>query len=394
MKPDSARVLFLMDNIGVGGGTETMAVTLIPKLRALGVDVSVAVLYRPTFPTFTEHVRELGVRLIEFDVTRMWDLHKTTSLLVRLQRNHKFDLIHARLYFPSVTLALARPALGKVATVVSFHATDYDVYASDTLKRIARKKTWAWLMRVPDGLVGNSRAVARHYAEHLRLPRVDAIPNALDLDVIDRMGAHAERLHARYSIPEGVRIGILPSRFIERKGHSHLLQALERTPALPVHILFAGDGPLEQSIREESERRGVASRVTFCGLLPHEDLVAHVAASDFVLLPSKGEGFPMAVLEAMALRRPVIAAPSGSIPELITDGESGLLFEYGDALGLARAIERLASDADLRERLGKAARRRVEEEYTLDRVGPRWRDYYTRLIANSRGQPSEGTPGR
>src|SRR5580692_12050838 len=140
-----------MDNIGVGGGTETMAVTLIPKLRALAIDVSVAVLYRPTFPTFAEHVRGLGVRLVEFDVARTWDLHKTTFLLVRLQREHKFDLIHARLYFPSMTLAIARPALGKVATVVSFHATDYDVYASHTLARIARKKTLAWLMRhVPD----------------------------------------------------------------------------------------------------------------------------------------------------------------------------------------------------------------------------------------------------
>ena len=123
-----------------------------------------------------------------------------------------------------------------------------------------------------------------------------------------------------------------------------------------------GEGPERRRLEELSQARGV--RLLLPGFL--DDPYPTLAAFDVAVLPSRAEGLPMVVLESMALGVPTVATSVAGTPELVLDGESGLLVPPGDAPALAAALARLLGDGELRHRLGVAGARRVEAHFGLD----------------------------
>lgn len=128
----------------------------------------------------------------------------------------------------------------------------------------------------------------------------------------------------------------------------------------PVEFHVAGDGPEAGALLELAARLGAGDRVAVHGLRPHSEIPDWLAAADLLVLPSLSEGRPNVVLEAMAAGRPVVATRVGGVPELVVDGETGLLAGPGDAEGLSGAIRRLLVDGELRTCMGLAGRRRLE----------------------------------
>jgi glycosyltransferase involved in cell wall biosynthesis len=142
--------------------------------------------------------------------------------------------------------------------------------------------------------------------------------------------------------------------------------------------LYAGD---EASLRKEVRELGLGDSVEFAGVLPPERLRDCYEEADVICLPSHREGLPMALLEGMAFGLPVLATPVGGIPDLVTDGEDGLLVEPGNIDGLRVAIEALAASPDQRASMGSAARARVRAVTDPALVARRWRDVYARCTA-------------
>jgi glycosyltransferase involved in cell wall biosynthesis len=156
---------------------------------------------------------------------------------------------------------------------------------------------------------------------------------------------------------------------IEKKGHDVLIEACARLRAegLDVRCEIAGAGHLHDSLRSLIERLGVQDSVHLLGPLSREDVLARVAsASVFALaaVPSRigVDGVPVALIEAMAVGTPPVSTALSGIPELVSDGETGLLVEPGDVAGLADALRRLLTDEPLRTRLGESARAHVRAE--------------------------------
>jgi glycosyltransferase involved in cell wall biosynthesis len=156
---------------------------------------------------------------------------------------------------------------------------------------------------------------------------------------------------------------------IEKKGHDVLIEACARLRAegLDVRCEIAGAGHLHDSLRSLIERLGVQDSVRLLGPLSREDVLARVAsASVFALaaVPSRigVDGVPVALIEAMAVGTPPVSTALSGIPELVSDGETGLLVEPGDVAGLADALRRLLTDEPLRTRLGESARAHVRAE--------------------------------
>ena len=153
----------------------------------------------------------------------------------------------------------------------------------------------------------------------------------------------------------------------EEKGHDPLLQAfrlvLDDDPR--ARLLLVGDGPLRHVLRARAEELGVAGHVVFAG--NRSDVPRLLRALDVFTLCSRTECFPMSVLEAMAAARPVVCTAVGGIPEMVVDGETGTLVPPGEPRALADAFLGLLRDPEGAARLGRAGRRRVEEEFTLDR---------------------------
>jgi glycosyltransferase involved in cell wall biosynthesis len=156
------------------------------------------------------------------------------------------------------------------------------------------------------------------------------------------------------------------ARLAPVKGQSDLLAAL---PQLAAHVVFVGKdietgGAYERELRAQAERLGVADRVVFAGY--RDDVPALIAGAAVLCLPSHAEGLPLVVLEAMAQGRPVVATAVDGTPELVVDGETGILVRPGDVEGLARALERVLADPDEAARLGAAGRERALEQFSAE----------------------------
>jgi len=138
-----------------------------------------------------------------------------------------------------------------------------------------------------------------------------------------------------------------------------LLEALVHVPA--VTLAVAGDGPERAPLERRSDDLGLDGRVRFLGSVPRDAVLRLFGAADASVLPSAWENFPHTVVEALAVGCPVIATAVGGVPEVVVDGENGLLVPAGDVQALTAAIARFFSDDDLRERLAGNAARSVAE---------------------------------
>lgn len=176
-------------------------------------------------------------------------------------------------------------------------------------------------------------------------------------------------------------------RLVENKGLEVLIAAVDRLKksGVPVRCHIAGTGPLLSALRRAAEVVDVKEEIVFHGELDTQAVQHLLQALHLFVLPSEDEGLPITVLEAMAAGLPVIATPVGGVPEMVHDGVNGLLVPVGDAQALAEAITALATDPDLRRRMGEASWRIYEQNYTEDVVWPRLEALYLSLIEGSGG---------
>jgi glycosyltransferase involved in cell wall biosynthesis len=191
--------------------------------------------------------------------------------------------------------------------------------------------------------------------------RIRVVPNGVDLSRFDTIKADRGRLPGA---PGDVRLGIVGS-ITERKGQDRVLTVFERAlathPELRLFIVGETTGSAEDAAYLASLPLRDHPRVHFLG--QQADVPAIMKALDLLLVPSRHEGMGQVTVEAMAARLPVIGTRAGGIPEVVVDGETGLLFEGESAEDLLRCIRLLAGDANLRWRMGQAGRARVEAHY-------------------------------
>lgn len=172
------------------------------------------------------------------------------------------------------------------------------------------------------------------------------------------------------------------ARAMPKKGLDTLLDGLARLPAgLAWRLDQVGSGPLLGELRARAERLGIAERIAWHGGQPQPRVVELMRAADLLALPARiaadgdRDGLPNVLLEAMGCALPVVATPVSAIPEAVEDGRTGLLVPPDDPDALARALDRLARDPALRQRLGEAARALVLDRFTdesgLDRLAAR-----------------------
>ncbi len=194
-------------------------------------------------------------------------------------------------------------------------------------------------------------------------------------------GASRSAARGRVGIPgDDVVVGYV-GNILKHKGLCDLIEALSRCGRAPWSLLVIGTGPDEDRARALARGLGVASRVRFVGRLSADAVESAFGAIDIVALPSRIEGMPYVILEAMACARPVVSTRVYGIPEAVVDGETGRLVEPGDIEGLAHAMESLLESGALRERMGAAGRARFEARFTLERHVARMEAFYSALAA-------------
>ena len=229
-----------------------------------------------------------------------------------------------------------------------------------------------WLVpvkyRLFDKVIAISRAVAVELTaagvpeEQIRVVH-SAVPRP------DPLAQHSrDELLREFGLPTDALIIGMAAQFIPRKGHEVLLDALPAVLARypNARFLLFGRGPLADRARRRVEQNGWSRLVLFPGF--RSDLPDYLGSLDLLVHPALDEGLGIILLQACAAGVPVIATPVGGIPEVVTDRVNGLLVPPGEAEALAAAIMRLLEAKDLRIRLGRAGRERVERNFSVERM--------------------------
>jgi glycosyltransferase involved in cell wall biosynthesis len=234
-----------------------------------------------------------------------------------------------------------------------------------------------------DAVVACSGPIEQSYRKLPGLaPKLHMIRNGIILGgnpAGHRDGARA-KLAARLDLPpDAVWLGCV-GRLVAVKNHRLLLAAFaEASAAHPkARLLIIGDGPLQRALRDQAAQLGLADSVRFTGYV--DDLADWYPCLDALVLTSTTEGTPMVVLEAGRCGVPVVASRVGGVPDLVLDGETGLLFPSEDRGALVQALRRILAAACERQALGAAARARIELEFSSERWGERHAELYRSLI--------------
>jgi glycosyltransferase involved in cell wall biosynthesis len=247
-----------------------------------------------------------------------------------------------------------------------------------------------WVLRLikPDVVVGCHEGQALEVAPAVRRAspgiRVVAITNGVDTDVYSPPpgGTPDPRSPFRFGAK---RVVLIVGHLSEVKGYPTFLEAAARIVPASEDVAFVslGGETTSPGYKAFLERRalelGIQAHVHFLGW--REDVPDVIRAADVMVLPSLDEGLPIAILEAMACGRPVVATPVGGVPEAVVDGQTGYLVPPKDPAALAEAVLRLLDDPILARRLGDEGRRRAETVLSIGRVASRVESLYEELTA-------------
>ena len=289
-------------------------------------------------------------------------------LIARL-RQFRPAVVHAQSgAWLSATIACA--ALGGAALVFTEHGRD------------ARQPRWRtladrWCARRTRRVTAVSSEAALRLQALLAL---DATPDVIHNGVAPASapGRSREAMRAALGLSDELLV-LSVGRLEPIKDHALLIDALSLVDAVPrpVHAAIVGKGSLARELHDRAARLGLERRVLFPGF--QEDVHDWLGAADLFVLPSAGEGLPLALLEAMTSGLPVIATSVGGVPEVLAGSGAGVLVPPGDRAELARAIRSLAADASLRAAMGAAGRERARL-YSRDEMVSRYASLYDEVL--------------
>jgi D-inositol-3-phosphate glycosyltransferase len=243
------------------------------------------------------------------------------------------------------------------------------------------------LRRTIDGAFACSHYNANMVAEHFRIP-IAVSYNGFDEEIF-RPQVPEAALREKFA-PNGAPLLLYVGRLVTFKGIDHLLDAmallcLDEQNSNPPYLLLAGDGPHRPNLERRAQELGIAKYVHFLGPIANAELPRYHAISDLFVVPSTDhETFCIAACEAMACTKPVVAARTGGLPEVVRDGETGYLVPPGDAHAMAERISVLLNDQALLARMGAAGRRWTLEMFTWDRVVDRVLECYRQALDTPR----------
>ncbi len=363
--------------VGLGiGGTETHVLELASRVDRSRFDVMVC-----TLKPGGEIARELqarGIRVVSLDGGGKWDVRVVFRLL-SLVRAERPDVIQAFLFWANIVGRFCRLVVRDVRVLSSYHD---EIVTEGRLMRLLDRV----MMRWTDGIVCCSKAVQRSIDSRIgRTARQCSVipfgidPRRFEPDapalIRQELGLHEQRLV----------IGTVCRLVEPKKGISVLLQALGRLrtrhSGLLWQVLIVGDGPARGMLEALRDDLGLSSSVVFAGA--RRDVSRVLPLLDVFVLPSLYEGFGIALLEAMAAGKPVIASNVGGIPEFVNPGETGILVEPGNADVLAEAIEQVLTNRDRAKRMGANARAMIRQRFDIASVVRQHEEVYETAMAEA-----------
>ena len=370
------RVGLVKGDYDAAGGPETLLAALIPELRSAGVEPVVIVLARDPAHRVIGMLGSdpsITLRVIAWPNLAMAPL--VASRLARVLREESCQIIHTNDMRCALATYLARPFI-RLPWLAHVHG-----WLGDTHRGVHAfyEKIDKWLVRNADAVaVGSRNAEAEVTA--LGIAHSEFVPNAISIPHLDDDGPVTARVRSECGLSPGELLLGTVGRLQYGKGHDLFIRAIAGLLAesCMVRALIVGTGPAAAELKFLTETLGLGDFIHFAGFV--DAVRPYVQAMDVVVVPSRKESLPLTALEAMVLERPLVATRVGDLPEVIRDGESGLLVPPEDVEALVAALRRLVEDDALRRRLGASARQRVIGAYSISAMSHRLADIYARML--------------
>jgi glycosyltransferase involved in cell wall biosynthesis len=302
-------------------------------------------------------------------------------------RSQPYDVVHAHWVVPSG--AMSAFALGRSGPplVVSLHGSDVFLSEKSLAARLGARRAFRKASRV----TACSRDLAERSVALGARPAPEVIPYGVATDVFRPDPEGGRELRRELSIPENAFVLFAAGRLVRKKGFEVLLDAAGELcrRGRGVELVIAGKGDLEEELTRRGQDLGLSSHLRLVGNVERGGLPRYFAMADAVVVPSvkdeagNVDGLPNVLLEAMASAKAIVATSVAGIPDAVRSGEEGLLVPEKDAKGIADAAEKLMGSVALRSRLGRQARRRVEEDLSWKNAGDKF-ESVLRSVAEAR----------
>jgi glycosyltransferase involved in cell wall biosynthesis len=290
------------------------------------------------------------------------------------------DVIHAHWSIPQGLTGILCKKFLKIPCVTTIHGTDVFGLRGQLLQTLN-----AMVINSSDVCTANSRSTARLARNMSKSKNIRVIPMGVDLDLFQR-SSEVELLRSHYR--RDGRIVLFVGRLIDLKGVDYLIKALPRVIVRfpDVKLLIIGSGPQKDRLVHLTKQLGMERHVSFIGAVSQKDLIKFYSLAHLLVLPSivnhagETEGLGVVLIEAMACGLPVIGSDVGGIPDLIKDGETGLLVKQKDPDLLAEKINILLGTSDLKQRLIENGYKMVKENFSWDIIADKFVEIYRDVL--------------
>ncbi len=314
-----------------------------------------------------EALEERGVGTFALDAPPRTGVPKAIWKLTQLLRRERVDIVQTHTFYPTKVGLLAARMARTPLTILTRHHADFTTLFNKPLYL----KLDRWHAMMADHVWSPSEFIKGCLLRHERIPeeRITILPHGFDFELMKpRLGAHERRaLREEVGGDDKFLIGTVARLNVE-KGHEYLFRAVpsivERHPE--ARFVIIGDGPRRQELEAMVASLGIGEYVKFLGwrwdawnLIESMDLIAH---------PSLHEPFGIVFVESMALERAVVTTGESAAPEIIDDGETGVIVPPRDPEALSRAVLDVMGDAGRAHRMGREARRRAIDRFNFGKM--------------------------
>jgi glycosyltransferase involved in cell wall biosynthesis len=371
------------------GGTERQVMNLVQHLDQRRFAVRFACFHRSD--GYVAAVEALGAPISQYTIRRLYGVRVVREQwrLSREIRTEGVDIVHAYNFYGNVFAVPAARLAGAPVVVAS-------IRGMDDLLTPWQRRAQRLVCRAADCVLTNAEAIQQRLVARGYDPRrITVIPNGIDVARFERRREAGLQFRHELGLPPEAPLVVLVTRLVPGKGIPDFLEAVRIVAAqVPdARFVVVGGGGLVRDgrggVRHYSRdmealaaRLGLQGRVVFTGM--RSDVPSVLSAATVSVLPSLSEGLPNAILESMAAGLPVVATRVGGTPEAVQDGVTGLLVPPRDPAALVAALRAVIEDRELAARLGQAAKRRVTEWFSLERMVRRTEQLYDWLLARAR----------
>lgn len=378
------------------GGVELHVYNLTLELELLGNNVNVITSNFPKSNSLDRNTIRLPI------LCDPWHVPICPSIFKYL-KEIETDVVHMHTpprFFPETTtffykffkrgipLVLTNHAPISERLVVTNHATSNRLFFERAAYIFHNRFIHRWIHKNAHRIIVQGEAMKTLFCSTIPksesqnlLRKIRIIPNGVDHEVFDLKIYNTREVREKFGITEE-KVIMFIGRLAKHKGIDHLLNAIRliKRNLRDLFFIIVGDGLEKRHLEFLCRKLDLGSNVRFMGALPHKDIPPILSLASVLVHPSSYEGVPTAVLEAMAMRKPVVVTNAGCMPEVVQDQQTGLVVEMGNVLQLADAIFSILSDKKLASRMGQRGRRLIEERYSWNIVAKKHLKVYEEAL--------------